>query len=289
MKRPAFQFYTKDWLSNAKLRRCSAASRGAWIDVLCLLHGADEYGILRWPLADIANAAGLNVKLLKELADKGVLKGGDKGCEPYIFTPTHAGKTGAPVTLIPETKDPVWYCSRFVRDEYIRLRRGTSTRFDGENNQPKARPKTPPKPSFGDGKGDGPAFASASANNPLSPAHDDRLDLPGLTGYHPEDWQPDQTLLDGYLAKAGIPMPSPEDLANALTRFNLNFTGKPLTTGETYSRLVRWLSEDYRRGKQTPTRAGPAAGRPRGFEAGDAAGAEWLAEERAREAFGGGD
>lgn len=289
MKRPAFQFYTKDWLSNAKLRRCSAASRGAWIDVLCLLHGADEYGILRWPLADIANAAGLNVKLLKELADKGVLKGGDKGCEPYIFTPTHAGKTGAPVTLIPETKGPIWYCSRFVRDEYIRLRRGTSTRFDGENNQPKARPKTPPKPSFGDGKGDGPAFASASANNSLSLVRDDRLDLPGLSGYHSEDWQPDLERLEALMTKAGVPMPAAAPFANALTRFNLHFAGKPLTDTETYSRLVGWLSEDYRREQSRQARSGSSAGRPRGFEAGDAAGAEWLAEERARETFPGGD
>src|SRR5713226_5956827 len=53
MKRPAFQFYPGDWRSNAKLRRCSFAERGIWLEVMCLLHDSDEYGVLRWPLDDV--------------------------------------------------------------------------------------------------------------------------------------------------------------------------------------------------------------------------------------------
>ena len=56
MKRPSFQFYPGDWQANVKLRRCSLAARGAWIEVLCLLHGSDPYGTIDWPLADIAHA-----------------------------------------------------------------------------------------------------------------------------------------------------------------------------------------------------------------------------------------
>jgi hypothetical protein len=58
MKRPSFQFYPADWRGNANLRRCSEAARGAWMDILCLLHDSDTYGIVRWPLVDLANAAG---------------------------------------------------------------------------------------------------------------------------------------------------------------------------------------------------------------------------------------
>lgn len=144
MKRPSFQFYPADWRNNAKLRRCSEAARGAWIDVLCLMHDSDEYGVLRWPLADIARAAGVNIKLLKELADRDVLKGGDKGCEAYIHTPVHARKKGEPITLLEKTDGCCWYSSRFLTDEWRRSVSGGDTKF-----------KSPePSPSRGEVKGE---------------------------------------------------------------------------------------------------------------------------------------
>jgi hypothetical protein len=136
MKRPSFQFYPADWRNNAKLRRCSEAARGAWIDVLCLMHDSDEYGVLRWPLADIARAAGVNLKLLKELADRDVLKGGDKGCEAYIHTPVHARKKGDPITLLEKTDDCCWYSSRFLTDEWRRSVSGGDTKFKSPDNAP---------------------------------------------------------------------------------------------------------------------------------------------------------
>lgn len=174
MKRPSFQFYPGDWRKNAKLRRCTEAARGAWMDVLCVLHDADEYGIVRWPLADLARAAGVPVKLLRELADKGVLKGADKGAEAYIYAPRHAGRTGDPVTLVPTSDGPVWYCSRFVRDEWVRLRRGSATQFSPTNqptkgqpkNEPKSEPKVPPKHPIGERQGDGPSSSSSATQIP---------------------------------------------------------------------------------------------------------------------------
>ncbi len=263
MKRPAFQLYAADWMGNAKLRRCSEAARGAWIDVMCLMHDSDEYGVLRWPLSDIARAAGVGIKYLRELIEKGVLKGGDNGCAAYVFTPRHSGKDGEPVALLAATDKPCWYSSRFVRDEYIRQRRGGESRFDsGDNNPRKSKPKATPKPPFGDGEGDGPTSSSSSSiQNPLSQALDDRLDIPGLSAHHPEDWQPDQTRLAAYLQRAGTPMPSPEALINSLLRFNLNFRGKSLTDGETYSRLVTWITGDHNRNGNRPQVAViPAAG-----------------------------
>jgi len=188
LKRPSFQFYPADWRNNAKLRRCSEAARGAWVDVLCLLHDLDEYGVCRWPLAELARAAGVQLKLVKELVSKDVLKGADKGATDYIYTPRHAGKFGEPVTLVVAGEGPCWYCSRFVRDEYVRQRRGQGSRFSSENqpgsddgssdespppkHTPKSQPKDSPKPPFGDRQGDGPTSTSPStltSNTPKPP------------------------------------------------------------------------------------------------------------------------
>ena len=155
MKRPAFQFYTADWRNNAKLRRCSPAARGIWMDVLCVLHDSDEYGVCRWPLLDLANSANAPIKLVRELVEKDVLKGADRGAAPYVYTPRHAGKDGEPVTLVEPGAGPCWYSSRFVRDEWVRQRRGSATQFSEENQPPKKAPAPSPKPPIGGRHGDG--------------------------------------------------------------------------------------------------------------------------------------
>ena len=165
MKRPSFQFYPGDWQGNAKLRRCTHAERGIWLDIMCLMHDAEEYGVLRWPLSDIAQAVGCKVAHLKAIARKGVLKGCDSGkMLAFIFTPRHAGQDGDPVTLLPEQEGPVWFSSRMVRDEYTRQKRGESSRFGGT---PNPTPKAAPMPPFGVGngrdKGDGSSSSSSSS------------------------------------------------------------------------------------------------------------------------------
>lgn len=177
MKRPSFQFYPADWKNNSKLRRCSEAARGAWVDILCLLNDCDEYGVCRWPLSELARAAGVPLKLVKELVTKGVLKGADKAAPDYSFAPRHAGKSGDPVTLVVAGDGPCWYCSRFVRDEYIRQRRGQGSRFSSEN-QPASdgefadgvsAPKGSPKPAIGLRQGDGLTSTSTSTSKPTTP------------------------------------------------------------------------------------------------------------------------
>ncbi|MEK6594776.1 MAG: hypothetical protein AABZ67_17035 [Pseudomonadota bacterium] len=142
MKRPAFQFYPADWRNNAKLRRCTFAERGIWLETICLMHDSDEYGVLRWTLREIAQAIGCRLSDLKSLVARDVLKGADPGqrCAACVFTPMHAGKAGEPVTLIPEQDGPIWYSSRMVRDEYLRQRRGGDTKFTADN-QPNRLPK----------------------------------------------------------------------------------------------------------------------------------------------------
>jgi uncharacterized phage protein (TIGR02220 family) len=136
VKRPSLQFYPADWRNNAKLRRSSFHDRGVWLEVMCLMHDSDEYGVLRWPLEEVANAAGCREKDLHALIGKEVLKGADAGqtCAAYIHIPRHAGKAGEPVILIPEQQGPVWYSSRMVLDEWNRTRRGGATRFTADNN-----------------------------------------------------------------------------------------------------------------------------------------------------------
>lgn len=47
MKRPSFQFYPGDWINDAALRLVSVGARGAWIDMLCLMHQGTPYGHLK--------------------------------------------------------------------------------------------------------------------------------------------------------------------------------------------------------------------------------------------------
>lgn len=159
MKRPAWQHYPADWRSNAKLRRCSWAARGVWMEVLGLMHDSDEYGILRWPLKEIANGVGCPLALAKELADKQVIKGDDLRLEiAYVYAASHAGKRGPEVVLIPGQNGPIWFSSRMVRDEHNRIVRGIGTRFGGEPN-----PK--PNPPIGGGSGDGASTAVCSSTS----------------------------------------------------------------------------------------------------------------------------
>lgn len=169
MKRPSFQFYPADWKNNSKLRRCSEAARGAWVDILCLLHDSDEYGVCRWPLAEVARAAGVPLKLAKELATKDVLKGAEKDAAPYVYTPRHAGKDGNPVTLVQSKDGPCWYCSRFVRDEWVRQRRGQSSQFTSDNQPPKPEPKSSPNGGFGERQGDGSTSTSSTTLKTTTP------------------------------------------------------------------------------------------------------------------------
>lgn len=136
MKRPSFQFYPADWRSNTNLRRCSLAARGAWIDVMCVLHDSDEYGVVRWPLSEIASVAGVPPDLLAELVAKHVLKGDNASAAEFTHTTRHAGKDGPTHVLIPASAGPCWFSSRMVVDEFRRNASGGETRFGSPDRQP---------------------------------------------------------------------------------------------------------------------------------------------------------
>lgn len=157
MNRPSFQFYPADWLGNSNLRRCSHAEKGVWIDVMCLMHDSEEYGILRWSLKEIAQAVGCKPADLKNLVSKGVLKGDDKHLsEPLVYVPISGRKKGPAVILIEDGDGPIWYSSRMAIDEYKRNARGGFG--DAPNNAPKG--------VFGDDIGVAPNHSPSHAGAP---------------------------------------------------------------------------------------------------------------------------
>lgn len=140
MKRPSFQFYPGDWRANSNLRRCSWSARGVWLEVMCLMHDSERYGVLAWSLKEIAQALGCGAAPLNELVTKGVLKGCDGGeCDPYIYTPRSGRKDGDPVELVPAQAGPIWYSSRMVRDNYVRENAGSGSRFHSPSPSPSRR------------------------------------------------------------------------------------------------------------------------------------------------------
>lgn len=163
MTRPSFQFYPGDWLKDSDLKRCTFAEKGVWIEIMCLLHDRDdEYGVLRWPIKEIAEAVKCPVSLVKGLVNKNVLRGSDTGqkCKAYIYVPRSGRKDGDPVTLISEQDGPIWYSWQMVKDEYVRKNAGASTRFgakkEKENNENQTPPSTPiHSPSWRQGENQG--------------------------------------------------------------------------------------------------------------------------------------
>lgn len=152
-------FYTADWTTNLKLKRCTHEEKGVWIDILCLMHESEEYGVLRWPLAELASAVRTTVKVLKSLVEKGVLKGTDTRelCEAQTFTPTHGRKRGPTVTILESQAGPIWFSSRMVEDEYKRLVKQGIVPM--QEAAPKSPPKAAPKPPIGESFGDSPDHA----------------------------------------------------------------------------------------------------------------------------------
>lgn len=112
-KRPAFQFYPADWLTDLALRSCSVAARGLWIDMLCLMHDGRPYGHLTVGKkilveADVVRIAGVSVEAIEPLLAE--LEGAE------VFSRKPSG---------------VIFSRRMVRDEAIRSRRASGGKLGG--------------------------------------------------------------------------------------------------------------------------------------------------------------
>lgn len=247
MKRPSLQWYPKDWRNNAKLRLCSWGARGVWTEAIGMMHDSEEYGIVRATLREIALALGAPLPLVKELATKRVMKGSDKHLsEPYIYTPTHSGRKGTPVVLVPVQDGPIWFSSRMVRDEYLRTVRGATTRFGPGNDPrggipdpepmpiPKGQPIPPMGTRQGTGSGDGAAVAFAVAlDTPVegvtveasatSPPGDTRLNGKTMPN-PPPGWRRDPDIAERYGRAIGMPSHRGEPLEAFVARIDARLT-----------------------------------------------------------------
>lgn len=88
MSAPWMKFYPTDWRADPALRMCSLASRGLWMEMLCVMHEAEPYGSLRVngkPLSErqLAVLSGASMdecaSLLSELEESGVFSRDDSG------------------------------------------------------------------------------------------------------------------------------------------------------------------------------------------------------------------
>lgn len=74
-KLPALMFYTGDWLKDPQVRRCSPATRGVWVDLLCYMHEDDQCGRITGTLEQLARLCGCSEpdmnSALDELQDTG--------------------------------------------------------------------------------------------------------------------------------------------------------------------------------------------------------------------------
>lgn len=116
MKRPSFQFYPADWRKDPALSTCSIAARGLWIELMCVMHEAEIYGVLSingspMSIQQIARTVGESAqvvtKLMDELRNAGVFSIDENGCV---------------------------YSRRMVKDERIRNLRSDAGRLGGNPN-----------------------------------------------------------------------------------------------------------------------------------------------------------
>ena len=128
-KLPAFQFYPGDWLKDPELRSVSAAARGLYIDIICVLFESKTKYKLDIPsqmneATVVSRRTGVPKKqverLLKELEIAGVLVRDEKG---------------------------VIYSKRMKRDEELRKIRREAGKLGGNPNLLNQNPSSEPSKS----------------------------------------------------------------------------------------------------------------------------------------------
>lgn len=148
-KRPYFPFYPSDWRGNTKLKFASPIEKSAWIEFMCLAHDSDEYGIVRQDLERIATAIPCHQSTLQSLVDQRILKGAPAGQHFAGFV--YRDRNGADHTLVQACQGPIWFSSRMVVDEHLRLVASAAGRRGGNPNLPrtlKGGVNPHPKPSI---------------------------------------------------------------------------------------------------------------------------------------------
>lgn len=129
MSAPWMKFYPADWRSDPILRLCSMASRGLWVEMLCIMHEAVPYGSL------LVNGKRIDKKQLASLV--GI---SEKECSTLLFELEGGG-------VFSRDPDGTIYSRRMKRDAE-RAERDKANGKSGGN--PNLKPRVNPHPP-GDG------------------------------------------------------------------------------------------------------------------------------------------
>lgn len=171
---PYFPFYASDWLSSAKLRSCSLAARGMWVEMLSLMHKSDRRGYLQ------IGGSPVNAEQLARMT----------GCSTDEATRLLAELLNSGVPSV--TDDGIFYSKRMVKGEQKRrlcsaagkkgggnpvLRKGVKGTFKGHSKggvkggvkgtakgaSDSGSDSSSGKGGAGEGKRGGPTFAEVAA------------------------------------------------------------------------------------------------------------------------------
>jgi hypothetical protein len=119
MTRPWFQMFSRDWLDNKELRRCSPAARAVLVDMMCLANEGTPYGFLADDIGALTD---------EYMASRCVMP--VKRFVGFLAELRLAHRV--------EEKDGVLFIPRMVRDEEVRVRRAEG------GKQSIGHPNTPP-------------------------------------------------------------------------------------------------------------------------------------------------
>lgn len=128
---PFMQLPTKDLLSLPEFRTCTATERGYLLDLLCHLHQAPEYGVLRMPPQKLASSTKVPKDVILALLAKGAISGGYMA-EDFVHQPRHGGHLGPPVVLVEKSEIFSIFFRFLVVENWRRKARGISTRFQAD-------------------------------------------------------------------------------------------------------------------------------------------------------------
>lgn len=156
-KIPSLQFYPADWLGDLNLRVCSDGARGAWIDLLCVMHKSEKYGYLvqkvdrKW--------INLSSKMVQKLTGMS-----QKKVEKYIEELTKNN-------VLKYDEEGLMYCKRLVKDHALRKIRSEAGKLGGNpdllNQKDKQTNKQNPTPSSSSSSS--PSSSSSVAPPPIPP------------------------------------------------------------------------------------------------------------------------
>lgn len=70
VKNPGFYFFPGDWMKDSQLAKCSDATRGVWINLLCVIFDLDEGGEASGTIAQLARCCRTSERNLRRAIDE---------------------------------------------------------------------------------------------------------------------------------------------------------------------------------------------------------------------------